>query len=338
MTVEEDQAVVSYRAYAGESNQLTVSWLDPRFLEVSPGVYEVEDPAGIVVAPGADCAPYPGDPIGDQRVQCRIPQDVRVSAILDLGARDDGVSLNGVQGWTGKIFGGKGSDSIGAPGALGVGGLPEWVAVELLAAKGSQALASGRLDASARAPWMLLGGPGRDNLAGGPGDDVIIPGRGRDYVEGSRGKDRLVVKDDFADFLECRGGLNVVVADRSDLVWGRCGAVRRPGWAFARLGHAGNDWDGSYRVYAIVICPSDGRPRCRGTLSLAVRGGRRLFHRDFEMRPGTLRDLGKYISDRTEDTLERRGMRVTVRSEGVAGRAWTRSQVVDIDEAQEEGD
>jgi hypothetical protein len=55
------------------------------------------------------------------------------------------------------------------------------------------------------------------------------------------------------------------------------------------------------------------------------------------MRPGTLRDLGKYISDPTEDTLGRRGMRVTVRSEGVGG-AWTRAQVVDIDEAQEEGD
>ena len=83
-------------------------------------------------------------------------------------------------------------------------------------------------------------------------------------------------------------------------------------------------------------CQSDSATRCIGTVTLSVRGGRRLYRKRFNLRPGAGLGYGRAISVRTERALEARGLRMTIRTETPSGGLRIRSRVFDIDPLADE--
>ncbi|WP_269781951.1 calcium-binding protein [Nocardioides sp. R-C-SC26] len=84
----------------------------------------------------------------------------------------------------------------------------------------------------------IMGGGGNDVLSGGGGSDRIVGGPGRDSVYGDtgtccldNGNDTIDVRDGQRDQVNCGGGADVVLADKSDLAaregFQRCESVRR---------------------------------------------------------------------------------------------------------------
>jgi Ca2+-binding RTX toxin-like protein len=84
-----------------------------------------------------------------------------------------------------------------------------------------------RIDAFGLAPKVLDGGAGDDRIRGGRGPDRLIGGPDRDDVDGRQGADRISVQDGDEDVAHCRGGIDVVLADRRDRVEGRCRRIQR---------------------------------------------------------------------------------------------------------------
>lgn len=287
------------------------------------GRYEVEDSAGVV--PRAGCEPNPDDPLGAERVYCTFPRRLRREARVYLGDRNDLAYLSEARGLAVRLFGGTGRDDLTAPG--GGGGIPLWTTATLGTDEPLLPPAVGASSLRSR----LSGGPGADNLWGSAGNDVLMPGVGRDIVQGFRGDDRVFARDGVRDDIECDAGGDYVVADRRDFVWGRsCRVVRRPGTVVAIPLGISNDYDGGYIVQIFVGCPSDSPLACEGTLTLSVRGGRRLLQRRFRITPGVPKLFEPYVSDAAGAALERRDALVAVRSVDSAGRMRTLSRVFDI--------
>jgi RTX calcium-binding nonapeptide repeat (4 copies) len=313
VTTDEASATLSYRAAPGERNSLVVALVD--------GEYTVEDVAGVV--PGAGCR---GDPLAPQRVNCTLPAGLSHQGRVYLGDGNDSAYLRHVGGLAFSLFGGSGSDSLSAPGS-GLGGIPLWLVGAAAVDKPLPGPGSG---ASSPPGSSLSGGPGDDRLYGGDDDEVLIPGVGRDFVETSRGSDRVVARDGLPDDIRCRAGARVV-ADRRDFVWGRrCGAVRRPGAVVAVPLGVWNEYSFGYIMQTFVGCPSDSQSACRGKLTLAIRGGRRLVQRRFRIVPGVPKPIELYVSDAAGAALERRDALVTVESVDSAGRMRTISRVFDV--------
>jgi hypothetical protein len=71
----------------------------------------------------------------------------------------------------------------------------------------------------------LEGGFGRDTLDGGSGDDLIGGGQEASVIRAGSGDDRVSSSNGVADSVDCGGGTDRVVADRSDRLRG-CETVR----------------------------------------------------------------------------------------------------------------
>jgi hemolysin type calcium-binding protein len=71
----------------------------------------------------------------------------------------------------------------------------------------------------------LEGGFGRDVLDGGSGDDLIGGGQEASVIRAGSGDDRVSSSNGVADSVDCGGGTDRVVADRSDRLSG-CETVR----------------------------------------------------------------------------------------------------------------
>ncbi len=74
---------------------------------------------------------------------------------------------------------------------------------------------------------VVLGSGGDDRLYGGAGPDRIIGGTGSDRLDGGPSDDTLLARDDRRDRIVCGAGLDLVVADKRDLVTRDCEQVRR---------------------------------------------------------------------------------------------------------------
>jgi dipeptidyl aminopeptidase/acylaminoacyl peptidase len=88
-------------------------------------------------------------------------------------------------------------------------------------------LGDDRIEAWGAGAKTMDGGSGDDRISGGYGPDRLIGGPDRDEVDGKKGADRISIRDGAADVTHCRGGIDVVVADRRDEVEGRCRRVER---------------------------------------------------------------------------------------------------------------
>jgi N-acetylglucosamine-6-sulfatase len=74
---------------------------------------------------------------------------------------------------------------------------------------------------------IMCGRDGADQIRAGAGPDYIFPGRGRDAVWGGAGRDHVLTRDDNRDRIACGFGLDMVRADRIDVVAPDCEDVRR---------------------------------------------------------------------------------------------------------------
>lgn len=74
---------------------------------------------------------------------------------------------------------------------------------------------------------VLRGGGGDDRLYGGAGLDQLDGGLGSDRLDGGPGDDIILARDHRRDRIVCGGGLDVVTADKRDVVARDCEQVRR---------------------------------------------------------------------------------------------------------------
>jgi hypothetical protein len=88
-------------------------------------------------------------------------------------------------------------------------------------------------------------------------------------------------------------------------------------------------YDDYFEVYAVLGCPADSAARCKGTVILSVRGGRRLVSKRFNIGPGWTGRPGREITEETHYALAARDLRVTFRYRTPAGRVRTLSRVFD---------
>jgi dipeptidyl aminopeptidase/acylaminoacyl peptidase len=73
----------------------------------------------------------------------------------------------------------------------------------------------------------LLGRTGADVLIGGADPDSIVAGPGRDRVDAGAERDTISVRDGWRDMVDCGSGIDIVDADRLDVVDASCERVRR---------------------------------------------------------------------------------------------------------------
>jgi len=74
---------------------------------------------------------------------------------------------------------------------------------------------------------IMCGRDGADQIRAGAGPDYIFPGRGRDAVWGGAGRDHVLTREGNRDRIACGFGLDMVRADRIDVVAPDCEDVRR---------------------------------------------------------------------------------------------------------------
>jgi hypothetical protein len=76
---------------------------------------------------------------------------------------------------------------------------------------------------------VIRGGAGNDWIHGGLGNDTIEGGPGRDDLWGGPGSERILARDGQRDTIHCGDyPRDIVVADRIDVVNGRCKRVEKP--------------------------------------------------------------------------------------------------------------
>jgi N-acetylglucosamine-6-sulfatase len=74
---------------------------------------------------------------------------------------------------------------------------------------------------------IMCGRDGADRIRAGAGSDYIFPGKGRDAVWGGAGRDHVLSREGNRDRITCGSGLDIVRADRIDVVAPDCEEVRR---------------------------------------------------------------------------------------------------------------
>jgi arylsulfatase A-like enzyme len=74
---------------------------------------------------------------------------------------------------------------------------------------------------------IICGHDGADRIRARGGADYIFPGKGRDAVSGGAGRDRVLTREGNRDRIACGSGLDIVRADRIDVVAPDCEEVRR---------------------------------------------------------------------------------------------------------------
>ena len=74
---------------------------------------------------------------------------------------------------------------------------------------------------------IMCGRDGADRIRAGAGPDYVFPGRGRDVVRGGAGRDHVLTREGNRDRIACGSGLDIVRADRIDVVAPDCEDVRR---------------------------------------------------------------------------------------------------------------
>lgn len=74
---------------------------------------------------------------------------------------------------------------------------------------------------------IMCGRDGADRIRAAAGPDYIFPGKGRDAVRGGAGRDHVLTREGNRDRIACGSGLDILRADRIDVVAPDCEDVRR---------------------------------------------------------------------------------------------------------------
>ena len=157
---------VAYRAEAGETNAVTVTFA---IGHTDAPVFRITD-AGSPVTAGRRCRPLLPNEVECALAGGRVPDAI----LVELGNLDDSVRVAvATPRWWGKdvplaVSGGDGDDVLGGADAADV----------------------------------LRGGPGRDLLRGGLGRDTLVGGPGRDTLLGGAGRDYLRARDRARDIVD----------------------------------------------------------------------------------------------------------------------------------------
>jgi hypothetical protein len=83
-------------------------------------------------------------------------------------------------------------------------------------------------------------------------------------------------------------------------------------------------------TFVLLGCPADSPTACRGTVSLAIPGGRRLSRSRFWISPGRLGGPDYFFAEETNWRLARRGARIELEARDSRGKLRTLSRVLDL--------
>ncbi|MEU0838802.1 calcium-binding protein [Streptomyces sp. NPDC005962] len=211
-TLTHDDGVLSYKAAAGQQNNVTVSTEN---IDVDPSEFggdfliTFRDQAGMAIDPSAgqwDACKYPS--AADHTVvRCVIAEplgsDDSTTFELFLGDGDDTATVDGKAGTIAALRGGEGDDVLKGTGQnqfMGEGGDDRVDGGNGMGVRGGDGddTITGACEYECRGDAgndTLTGTGDADNLYGDDGDDILRAGADNDFVYGGKGNDTLYGED-----------------------------------------------------------------------------------------------------------------------------------------------